>query len=124
MAATPRTPTVAIAVGLAAAVLVVSAVPAATQTRPRPPGSTPVHRLTEPRVAPLPERDTSSAGLYGKVLAKLRKSKKHEVITLSAGEIRKGTRMLLANRRTQIAALKKRGVPVAKILAAMGLSAN
>ncbi len=50
-----RTEHVVIALGLSVTVLAVSAGPAVAQIRPQPPGSTAVFRLTEPRIAPLPE---------------------------------------------------------------------
>ena len=45
---------------LSAMVAGVAAAPASAQSRPEPPGSTRVFRLTEPRVAPLPETEWSS----------------------------------------------------------------
>ena len=55
MSATRRTCNVAITLGMVAPVLVVSAALAPAQTRPAPPGSTELFRLTEPRIAPLLE---------------------------------------------------------------------
>ena len=55
MSATRRTFHVAFALRLSATILAASAGPATAQVRPQAPGSTEVFRLTEPRIAPLPE---------------------------------------------------------------------
>lgn len=57
-----------------------------------------------------------------KAIDKVRKSPKHEVITMSGAELRKGTDILMRSRAAQIGKLEKRGVPARQILKAMGVA--
>jgi TRAP-type C4-dicarboxylate transport system substrate-binding protein len=57
-------------------------------------------------------------------LDKVRKSDKHEVITLVGSALREGTKRLMASRASEVAALEKRGVPAKAILKAMGVSGS
>lgn len=53
-------------------------------------------------------------------LNRVRKSGKHEVIDLPAGEVKKGNALLIKVRDKIVASLEKEGVPAKAILAAMG----
>ena len=57
-----------------------------------------------------------------KGLEKVKKSPKHEVITLSGAERDKGVAILMKSRANQVEALEKQGVPARKILKAMGVA--
>ncbi len=58
------------------------------------------------------------AGAKG--LNSVRKSGRHEVITFSPDEVKKGTALLLKARKKIVADLEKKGIPAKAILAAMG----
>jgi TRAP-type C4-dicarboxylate transport system substrate-binding protein len=58
------------------------------------------------------------AGAKG--LKSVSKGGKHEVITFSSDEVKKGTALLLKGRKKIVAGLEKKGIPAKAILAAMG----
>ncbi len=55
-----------------------------------------------------------------KGLKSVSKGGKHEVITFSSNEVKKGTALLLKGRDKIVADLEKKGIPAKAILAAMG----
>lgn len=54
-------------------------------------------------------------------LDKVRKSAKHEVITLTGSALREGVDRLMASRAREVAELEKKGIPAKAILKAMGV---
>ncbi len=59
-----------------------------------------------------------------KSLDKVRKSDKHEVITMRGAALRDGTDRLMASRAREVAALEKKGIPAKAILKAMGVAGS
>jgi TRAP-type C4-dicarboxylate transport system substrate-binding protein len=59
-----------------------------------------------------------------KSLDKVRKSDKHEVITLTGSALREGTEKLMASRAREIADLEKKGIPAKAIMKAMGVAGS
>ncbi len=59
-----------------------------------------------------------------KSLDKVRKSNKHEVITLRGSALQEGTDRLMASRAREIAELEKKGLPAKAILKAMGVTGS
>ncbi len=59
-----------------------------------------------------------------KSLDKVRKSNKHEVITLRGSALQEGTDRLMASRAREIAELEKKGLPAKAILNAMGVTGS
>ncbi len=57
-------------------------------------------------------------------LDKVRKSDKHEVITLTGSALREGTDRLMKSRAREIALLEKKGIPAKAILKAMGVAGS